>query len=196
MARRVFFSFYYQDVIDFRANVVRQHWRMKPSREDAGFFDASIWGNARLSGDLGVKRVINNGLEGTSVTCALVGSETYARRWVRYELMKSFRRGNQLLAVHINSIRGRDQLTKPPGPNPLACLGVTFSESGLIATLWELTGGNWVEYLEIDGAASFQTGGVPAEYRGKGFNLAQWYPAYDWVADRGFERFASWVGET
>lgn len=49
MAKRVFFSFYYQDVIDFRANVVRQHWLTKPDREAAGFFDASIWGNAKLS---------------------------------------------------------------------------------------------------------------------------------------------------
>jgi hypothetical protein len=52
MAKRVFFSFYYQDVVDFRANVVRQHWLTKPDREAAGFFDASIWGNAKLSGDI------------------------------------------------------------------------------------------------------------------------------------------------
>jgi hypothetical protein len=77
MAKRVFFSFYYQDVIDFRANVVRQHWLTKPDREAAGFFDASIWGNAKLSGDVGIKRVINAGIDGTSVTCILVGSETY-----------------------------------------------------------------------------------------------------------------------
>ena len=72
MAKCVFFSFYYQDVIDFRANVVRQHWLTKPHREAAGFFDASIWGNAKLSGDVGIKRVINSGLDGTSVTCVLV----------------------------------------------------------------------------------------------------------------------------
>jgi len=46
MAKRIFFSFYYQDVIDFRANVVRQHWLTKPDRESAGFFDASIWESA------------------------------------------------------------------------------------------------------------------------------------------------------
>lgn len=43
MAKRVFFSFHYQDVIDFRANVVRNHWMTKPDREEAGYFDASIW---------------------------------------------------------------------------------------------------------------------------------------------------------
>jgi hypothetical protein len=195
MVKRVFFSFHYQDVIDFRANVVRQHWQMKPDRESAGFFDASIWGNAKLSGDVGIKRVINSGLEGTSVTCILIGSETYARRWVRYEIMKSFRRGNSILSVHVNPIKGRDQLTKPKGPNPLSYVGVTFSDSGLIATLWEIVNGSWKEYSEIDGSASYQTGGVRSEYRGKGFNLASWYyEEYDWIADDGYKNFSSWVG--
>src|ERR1035437_8513156 len=72
MAKRVFFSFHYQDVIDFRANVVRQHWLTKPDRESAGFFDASIWGSATRSGDPAVKRLINSGLDGTSVTCVLI----------------------------------------------------------------------------------------------------------------------------
>src|SRR6266446_3081700 len=112
MAKRVFFSFHYQDVIDFRANVVRQHWQLKPDREDAGFFDASIWESAKRTGSVAVKRLVNSGLEGTSVTCVLVGSETFERPWVRYEILKSFRRGNKLLAVDINSIAGKDQKTK------------------------------------------------------------------------------------
>lgn len=194
MAKRVFFSFYYQDVIDFRANVVRQHWLTKPDREAAGFFDASIWGNAELSGDVGIKRVINSGLDGTSVTCVLIGSETYGRRWVRYEVMKSFRKGNALLSVHINSIKGRDQRTKPSGPNPLNYLGVTYSHSGLSATLWEKVNGSWKEYTDIDDSASYQTGQVGEQYRGKAFNLGQLYPAYDWVANNGYDNFSSWVG--
>ena len=45
MAKRVFFSFHYQDVIDFRANVVRNH---KLTKDDhAGYFDASIWEKAK-----------------------------------------------------------------------------------------------------------------------------------------------------
>jgi len=47
MAKRVFFSFHYQDVIDFRANVVRKHWLTKRDREAAGFFDASVWETAK-----------------------------------------------------------------------------------------------------------------------------------------------------
>ena len=130
MANRVFFTFHYQDVIDFRANVVRNHWLTKPDREAAGFYDASIWETARKQGDVALKRLINGGLENTTNTCVLIGSSTYSRPWVRYEILKSFKRGNHLFGVHINSIKGKDGLTKASGPNPLEYVGVTFSASG------------------------------------------------------------------
>jgi hypothetical protein len=194
VAKRVFFSFHYQDVIDFRANVVRQHWLTKPDRDAAGFFDASIWGNAKLSGDTGIKRVINAGLENTTVTTILIGTATYARRWVRYEIMKSFRRANAIFAVHINSIKGRDQFTKAKGLNPLQYLGVRYSESGLMATLLQYLDGEWKEYTDIDGVASYQTGGVAMQYRNRAFKLAEFYREYDWVADDGYNNFTTWVG--
>ena len=43
MAKNVFFSFHYQDVIDFRANVVRNHWVVSEKQSAAGYFDKSIW---------------------------------------------------------------------------------------------------------------------------------------------------------
>lgn len=83
MAKRVFFSFHYQDVIDFRANTVRNHWLTKADREAAGFFDASIWETAKKTGDAALKRLINGALKNTSVTCVLIGSQTFNRRWSR-----------------------------------------------------------------------------------------------------------------
>lgn len=194
MARRVFFSFHYQDVIDFRANVVRQHWLTKPDRESVGFFDASIWESAKKTGGIAVKRLINAGLDGTSVTCVLVGSQTYCRPWVRYEILKSFRKGNSILAVHINSFKGRDQLTKPQGPNPLDQVAVSYSASGETATLWEWTNGAWREYSEVDSSASYRTGPVAQQYRGKSFKLGDFYRTYDWIANDGYNNFSTWVG--
>jgi len=194
MAKRVYFAFHYQDVIDFRANVVRNHWMTKPDREEAGFFDASLWETARGTSLLAVKRLINGGLDGTSATCVLVGSRTYARPWVRYEILKSFKRGNRLLAVHINSIPGRDRLTKPFGPNPLGYVGFTFSASGETATLHEYSNGAWREFAEVDGGAAYRVSPVAQGYRGKGYKLSQCFPVYDWVADDGYNNFATWVG--
>ena len=41
-----------------------------------------------------------------------------------------FQGRSDILAVHINSIRGKDRLTKPLGPNPLSYVGVLVSDSG------------------------------------------------------------------
>ncbi len=196
MAKRVFFSFHYQDVADFRANVVRKHWEMKPNRGDAGFFDASIWEQAKKTSPIALKRLINSGLDYTSVTCVLIGSETFERPWVKYEILYSYKRGNYIIGVHINSIKGKDQRTKSIGKNPLDYVGVKFSDSGITATLLHYINGAWHEYSEIDGRASYQLQNpVAKEYRGKGLKFSQIFPVYDWVANDGYNNFSKWVKE-
>jgi hypothetical protein len=193
MARRVFFSFHYQDIKDFRANVVRNHWMTKADREISGYYDASIWESAQKQGEIALKRLINSGLEQTTNTCVLIGSETFLRPWVRYELLKSFKRGNHIFGVHINSIKAKDGTVKQLGPNPLQYVGVTFSNSGSIATLWEKIGNTWQKYEKIDGSSSYQFE-VSNDYKGKGFNLGSFYSTYDWASQDGFNNFSNWVG--
>ncbi|MFZ3421336.1 TIR domain-containing protein [Vibrio harveyi] len=194
MARRVFFSFHYKDVVEFRANVVRNHWVTKPDREICGYYDASIWEEAKKQGDIALKRLINKGLKQTSNTCVLIGSSTYSRPWVRYEILKSYKKGNHILGVHINSIKGKDKQTKKSGANPFSYVGVTFSDSGKTVTLWEKIDGEWVKYDKIDGSASYQLQTpVAKEYRGNGYRLDQFYKVYDWVSDDGYDNFSDWV---
>ena len=68
MAKKVFFSFHYQDVIDFRANVVRNHGSFMLTKDDAGFYDSSMWEKAKKESDLALKRLINGALKNTSNT--------------------------------------------------------------------------------------------------------------------------------
>ena len=64
------------------------------------------------------------------MTAVLVGSQTYARRWVHYKMMKSVECGNGLLAIHINCVRDKSGQTKVAGPNPLDYLGIQVSADG------------------------------------------------------------------
>lgn len=192
MAKRVFFSFHYKDVAELRANVVRNSWLTKPDRQAAGFFDASIWEDAKKQSDLALKRLINGGVDGTTNTCVLVGSETYARPWVRYEIFKSLLRGNHLLAVHINSIKGKDQLTKSLGQNPFDYLGIRFSADGKSGELIEWKEKEWVQYMKIDGKSVHDVK-APAGYAGKSVKLKDLYKIYDWVADDGYSNFSNWL---
>ncbi|HAB15326.1 MAG TPA: TIR domain-containing protein [Verrucomicrobiota bacterium] len=190
MAKRVYFVFHYQDVIDFRANVVRNHSLTK-GLEKAGYYDASIWEESKKKGELALKRMINAELEYTSVTVVLVGTHTYARRWVRYEIMKSAERGNVMLGVQINSIPGKDRLTKLPGPNPFQYLGVTISADGKRATPHEWDGTKWKLYSDL---GAFTLLEQPVANRGKFFPLTQWFPVNDWVQHNGFNNFNTWLG--
>ena len=189
MAKRVYFAFHYQDVIDFRANVVRKH-NFTKGVESAGYYDASIWEESKKNGDLALKRLINSELERTSVTAVLIGSQTYARRWVRYEIMKSVERGNLVLGVHINIIPDKNRQTKPLGPNPLDYLGLFISNNGKKGnpTVWD--GQQWIFYSDLD---PFDITEQPLGKRDRNFQLSHWFRTYDWVGNDGYENFSNWI---
>ena len=189
MAKRVYFAFHYQDVIDLRANVVRKH-NVVGGASAAGYFDHSIWEEAKRTSPQALKRLINSELENTTVTAVLIGSDTWARRWVRYEIMKSIERGNRVLGVHINSIKGRDQLTKPLGPNPFDNLGAEISQDGVKATPTEWKDEKWIYYTDLD---PFTVSQQPVANRGRHLPLSHWLSVYDWVADNGYNTFSNWI---
>lgn len=101
MARRVFFSFKYEDVS--RAMVVRKSW-VTQGKEAAGFIDAADFEKIKRQGDAAIKRWIDDQLKGTSVTVVLVGQKTCSSRWVKYEIEKSIEIGNGLLGIDISKI--------------------------------------------------------------------------------------------
>ena len=86
MARKVFFSFKYEDVS--RAMVVRNSWVTK-DKESAGFIDKAEFEEVKKKGDQAIKNWIDSQLKGTSVTVVLVGEKTCDSKWVKYEIEKS-----------------------------------------------------------------------------------------------------------
>jgi hypothetical protein len=189
MARRVFFSFHYEDVKTFRANVVRNHGLTKEDGQEAGFFDASIWEDAKKHGDDSVKRLINSGLENTSATCALIGTGTWNSRWVRYEILKSYDRGNLLFGVHINSVPDKNRQTFLQGHNPFDYLGFVVSADGRTLTYYEHDGTSWKVYQDLPP----KTSNFDRQHWGKGFKLSDWVPCYDWTSGDGYKNFPTWV---
>lgn len=187
MAKKVYFAFHYQDVIDFRANVVRKH-NFTKGLEAAGYYDYSIWEESKKKGDLVLKRLINAELEGTSVTAVLIGTSTYSRRWVRYEIMKSVQRGNRVLGIHINSIAGKDTLTKPLGPDPLKYLGLQISDDGKTASpvVWDSQ--KWICLTDV---APYTL--ENEQPHGKLLQLSHWFKTFDWIADEGYTNFPDWI---
>lgn len=108
MARRVFFSFKYEDVS--RAMIVRNSW-VTQGKEAAGFIDAANFEALKKRGDAAIQSWIDGQLKGTSVTVVLVGAKTCTSRWVKYEIAKSKTIGNGLLGIDISKIKDLKQQT-------------------------------------------------------------------------------------
>ena len=115
MARRVFFSFHYKYV--WKVNQIRSMPNIIGTSA-AGFQDASLWEEAKKKGDKEIKRMIDKGLENTSVTVACVTYGTTNRKYINYEIEKSLERGNGLVAVQIHHLKDQNGQTGSPGAIP------------------------------------------------------------------------------
>lgn len=191
MARRTFFSFHYKPDVT-RAWVVRNSWLTKVAqgeREDAGFFDSSVFEAKEREGVEILKRFLREGLQNTSVTCVLVGAETTLRRWVRYEIFRSFIRGNGLLAVRIHTIADFTKLQSAEGPNPFDDLAFAVDGGQL----------RFKEYMQSGWQLAQDVGSMPlsdVRYNLGGktnHTLSTLFPIYDWRANDGYNNLGGWI---
>jgi hypothetical protein len=191
MARRTFFSFHYKpDVL--RSWVVRNSWVTKvvqEGRESAGFFDSSVFEASQRESDEALKRFLRDGLKNTSVTCVLVGEHTALRRWVRYEIMRSFICGNGLLAVKINTIPAMKSPATPAGANPFDCIAFTVEDDRV--RFRELMTSGW-QYAQDVGSmprneVRYDIGSMTNH------TFACIFPIYDWDADNGTMNLGDWI---
>jgi hypothetical protein len=132
--RKAFFSFHYDDIM--RVNVVRNAWKIDHPDNALmrSFQDSSLWESRKLEGDEAIKRLIREGVEYTSAVCVLIGTDTWVRRWVRYEIARAIVDGRGLLGIHLNSIRHHH--TKTPhtrGLNPLDFMAVGKEQVGVLS---------------------------------------------------------------
>ena len=125
MARRVFFSFHFDNDI-WRANQVR-NCNVVAGADMAGFFDHSEYTEAKKKGDEGIERMINRHLKNTSVTVVLIGKQTASRPWVKYEIKKSIEQDNGLLGIRIHHLKNqRGESDWWQGPTPAVSARVEF----------------------------------------------------------------------
>jgi hypothetical protein len=117
MARRVFFSFHFDD--SWRANQVRMA-NVVGGAEVAGFYDHSLYEEKKRGGHA-IRREILKQLDGTSVTVVLIGTRTAERPWVDFEIRESVKRDNGLVGIAIHHLSAPSWPGAPAylwGPSP------------------------------------------------------------------------------
>jgi len=189
--RFVFFSFHYQRDI-MRVQQIKNHYITKLGYQAAGYFDGSLSELAKTEGTVAVKRAINKGLPGASVTCVLIGAETYKRHWVDYEIFRSIELGKGVIGIRIHQLE--DPRTGPDiaGPNPFDYLGYGGSDTTKTMVPHARYGDGWKPYRDADPISP-----SVAPYLAPGTRpiLSSLFEVYDWVTDDGYNNFPNWIAK-
>jgi hypothetical protein len=113
MARRVFYSFHYDNDC-WRTQQVRNIGMIEGSKP----VSANEWEQVKKGGNGAIEQWIKDQLSGRSCTVVLVGSETANRKWVRHEIVESWNAKKGVVGIRIHNLKNSDGLQSAPGPNP------------------------------------------------------------------------------
>jgi hypothetical protein len=113
MARRVFFSFHFNN--DF--------WRTQQIRnmnalEGQALCTPNAWEEVKKKGAAAIESWIDDNLVGKSCVVVLVGSETAQRPWVIKEIVKGWDAGKGVVGIRINRLLDHGGSSSTAGANP------------------------------------------------------------------------------
>jgi len=113
MSRKVFFSFHYKP----------DNWRASQVR-NMGAIDGNApvsdndWESITKGGDAAIQKWIDGQLDGKSCSIVLIGASTAGRKWIDYEIKKTWNDKKGLLGIYIHNLKDKDQRQSAKGANP------------------------------------------------------------------------------
>jgi hypothetical protein len=113
--RQVFFSFHF-DNDAWRAAQVRNMGVVEGNEP----VSSNEWEEIKKKGDDNVKKWIDDHLKYRSCTVVLVGSETANRKWVKYEITRSWELGKGVVGISIHNLKDKDGNQSKKGANPFS----------------------------------------------------------------------------
>lgn len=113
MARKVFYSFYFKED-NWRASQVRNMGVIEGNQPVSD----NDWEQIKKGGDEAIKKWINEQLNGRSCTIVLIGANTAGRKWIKYEIEKTWNDGKGLLGIYIHKLKDKDGNQTTKGKNP------------------------------------------------------------------------------
>lgn len=113
MARRVFFSFHYKPD-NWRASQIRNAGVVEGNRPVSD----NDWETITKGGDAAIERWIAEQLDGKSCAVVLIGNATAGRKWIEYEIVKTWNDGKGVVGVYVHNLRDASGAQARKGSNP------------------------------------------------------------------------------
>ncbi len=122
--RQIFYSFHFDNDV-MRVQQVRNMGVV----EGNAAVSPNDWETIKKS-NASVEKWIDDNMKGTSCVIVLIGSDTYRRPWVKYEIKKAWESGKGLLGLHIHNLKCPNSGFGTKGKSPFD--DITFRRSGQI----------------------------------------------------------------
>ena len=111
--RKVFFSFHYEN----------DNWRVSQVRNIGAVEGNSVatdnkWEEVKKGGEKAIQKWIDDNLKNRSCTIVLVGEKTAGRKWINYEIKKSWNDGKGLVGIYIHNLKDKNSNESNKGENP------------------------------------------------------------------------------
>ena len=114
MARKCFYSFHY-DPDNWRASQVRNMGVIEGNQPVSD----NDWESVKKGGDQAIRNWINGQMSGRSCTVLLIGANTAGRKWIKYEIEKTWNDKKGIVGVYIHNLKNKDGYQAARGANPL-----------------------------------------------------------------------------
>jgi antiphage defense system Thoeris ThsB-like protein len=113
MTRKVFYSFHYKPD-NWRASQVRNAGVVEGNQPVSD----NAWETIKAGGAKVIEAWIDTQLVGRSCTVVLIGSDTAGRKWINYEIVKTWNDGKGLVGIYVHNLKDAAQRQSSRGRNP------------------------------------------------------------------------------
>ena len=164
--RQVFYSFHY----------AQDNWRVQQVRHIKGIYGTPVlaankWEELKRSGDKNVSKWIDNNLRYRSCTVVLIGEHTAERKWVKYEIQRSWETGKGVIGIYIHNLKDQFGGKSRKGRNPFVGMYVDGVDLGVAVPVYDpFDYGNTSVYNQIrDGISDWVEKGIEVRSSYPGF---------------------------
>lgn len=113
MSRKVFYSFHFTPD-SWRASQVRNIGIVEGNQPVSD----NDWEDVKRGGNDAIQKWINNQLHGRSCTIVLIGKNTAGRKWIKYEIEKSWNDGKGVVGIYVHNLKNVNGEQTSKGNNP------------------------------------------------------------------------------
>lgn len=111
--RQVFYSLHYKQD-NWRASQIRNIGVVEGNKPASD----NKWEDVKRGGEKAIKKWIDDQLNGRSCTVVLIGEKTAGRKWIKYEIKKSWNDSKGVLGIYIHNLKNIIGEKSNKGRNP------------------------------------------------------------------------------